>query len=216
MQICASIPVPEACRSKGDRQFDEKVASYLQRRRLQKNLHEIDDDRTGAKALATAGSDVLALPNRFVTSALGLPMSMCKLRDLTYVTLEYEKGACDLLMRAFGTKEPDFVHGLIHQIASAGSKGQYPDESGMKFMFAAFKGIEPRDQIDAMLSGSNGCVYTSLPCASQIALATCKTLQEQDSAERTFNKRPAHMPPKWKRCSVTDLIEKTGSSSSKM
>ena len=112
---------------------------------------------------------------------------MCKFRDLTYVTLEYEKGAFDSLMRAFGTKEPDFVHGLIHQIASAGSKGQYPDESGMKFMFAAFKGIEPRDQIDAMLAAQMVATHVATMRFAN-RLGHVETPQEHDSAERTFNK----------------------------
>jgi hypothetical protein len=151
-----------------------------------KNLHEIDDDRTGAKALATADCDLAPL-NRSVTSAIGLPMSMCKIGDLTHLTLEYEKSAFDALMLACGTKEPDFVHGLIHQIASAGSKGQYPDEPGIKFMLAAFKGIEPRDQIDAMLAAQMVATHVATMRAAN-RLGHAETLQEQDSAERTFNK----------------------------
>ena len=90
-------------------------------------------------------------------------------------------------MRAFGTKEPDFVHGLIHQIASAGSKGRNPDEAGIKFMLAAFKGIEPRDQIEAMLAAQMVAVHVAtMRFANRLGHA--ETLQEQDSAERTFNK----------------------------
>jgi hypothetical protein len=112
---------------------------------------------------------------------------MCKIGDLTHLTLEYEKSAFDALMLACGTKEPDFVHGLIHQIASAGSKGQYPDEPGIKFMFAAFKGIEPRDQIEAMLAAQ---MVASHVATMRFAnrLGHVESLQTQDSAERTFNK----------------------------
>jgi hypothetical protein len=53
------------------------------------------------------------------------------------------------LLKAVGSTDSDFLYGLTNQLANAGSKGPAPDESGMSFMLAAVKGIEPRDQTEA-------------------------------------------------------------------
>ena len=73
---------------------------------------------------------------------------MCKIGDDTHVTLV---GDTKSFVRDFGTDDPDFLNGLIDQLANASSKGslyldelglnsrdvrQYPDELGIKFMFA--------------------------------------------------------------------------------
>ena len=76
-------------------------------------------------------------------------MTMCKRGDVTHLTLEGETSA---LMHSFGTTDGDFLNGLIQQVGNAGSGGQYPDELGVKFMFAFIKRRKPRDEIDAASS----------------------------------------------------------------
>jgi hypothetical protein len=55
------------------------------------------------------------------------------------------------LMRALGTTDSDFCSGLIGQLVNA-SKQEEASESGTNFMLSVIKGIEPRDQIEAMLA----------------------------------------------------------------
>ena len=58
-----------------------------------------------------------------------------------------------LLMDALGTGDLDFYHGLLNQLATAGSKGGQVDERGLNFMLSVMKGVQPRDQLEAMLAG---------------------------------------------------------------
>ena len=57
-----------------------------------------------------------------------------------------------LLMEALGTTEMDFLNGLLKQLVNAGSQGKSVDESGLNFMLAVVKGVEPQDQVEAMLA----------------------------------------------------------------
>jgi hypothetical protein len=113
-----------------------------------------------------------------------IKMTMFKRGDVTQVTLEGEASA---LMRSLGTKDPDFRNGLIHQVGNAGSNGEYPDELGIKFMLAFIRSREPRDEIEAALIAQMAATHVA---AMRFAnrLAHAESLQEQDSAERAFNK----------------------------
>jgi hypothetical protein len=110
--------------------------------------------------------------------------TMCKSGDVTHVTIVGETSA---LMRSFGTRDPDFLFGLIHQVANAGSKGEHPDELGFKFMLAFIRDREPRDHIDAMLTAQTAATHVAAMRAAN-RLAHAESLQERDSAERTYNK----------------------------
>jgi hypothetical protein len=90
------------------------------------------------------------------------------------------------LMRALGTTDYDFYSGLIGQLLNA-SKEKEVSEGGTNFMLSVIKGIEPRDQIEAMLAAQMAAVHmASMTFARR--LAHVETIQQQDSAERAFNK----------------------------
>jgi hypothetical protein len=89
-----------------------------------------------------------------------------------------------LLMEAIGTANSDFLHGLLTQLANAGSGD---DTQNLNFMLSVVKGIEPRDQLEAMLGAQMAAVHmASMTFARR--LANVEYLQQQDSAERAFNK----------------------------
>ena len=90
-------------------------------------------------------------------------------------------------MRAFGTNEPDFFYGLLQQIVNAGSKGKYPDETGVKFMLAFIRSREPRDEFEATMLSQMAATQLAIMRFTN-RLAHAETLQAQDSAERTLNK----------------------------
>jgi hypothetical protein len=90
------------------------------------------------------------------------------------------------LMNAIGTASEDFFEGLILQLVNA-SREKTPSEKGANFMLAVVKGIEPRDQIEAMLAAQMAAVHVASMTFAR-RLAHVDNLPQQDSAERAFNK----------------------------
>ena len=92
-----------------------------------------------------------------------------------------------LLMEALGTDNIAFAGGLIGQIASAASKGQELNEKDLNFMLSMVKGVEPRDQIEAMLAAQMAAVHNAtMTYAKRLNIAD--TFMESEAAEQTFNK----------------------------
>jgi hypothetical protein len=92
-----------------------------------------------------------------------------------------------LLMEAMGTADPDFLIGFTKQLARASSGKEAMDEEALNFMLAVVKGIEPQDQIEAMLAAQMAAVHSAVMTFTR-RLACVETLAQQDSAERTLNK----------------------------
>jgi hypothetical protein len=90
-------------------------------------------------------------------------------------------------MAAIGTTSPDFLAGLVTQLANAGSKGKNLDQAGINFMLAVVKGIEPKDEIEAMLAAQMAAVHMATMTFAR-RLAHTENIPQQDSAERAFNK----------------------------
>jgi hypothetical protein len=90
------------------------------------------------------------------------------------------------VMRAIGTADLDFFDGLALHLVNA-SKGQGSPEQAFNFMLSVIRGIEPRDQIEAMLAAQMAAVHmASMTFARR--LAHVENIPQQDSAERAFNK----------------------------
>jgi hypothetical protein len=90
------------------------------------------------------------------------------------------------IMRAIGTADLDFFDGLTLQLVNA-SRGQGSTEKTVNFMLSVIKGIEPRDQIEAMLAAQMAAVHmASMTFARR--LANVETIPQQDSASNAFNK----------------------------
>ena len=85
-----------------------------------------------------------------------------------------------------GTTDLDFFDGLMLQLVNA-SKGQGPSDNAVNFMLAVIKGVEPRDQIEAMLAAQMAAVHSATMTFAR-RLAHVDNIQQQDSAERAFNK----------------------------
>ena len=90
-------------------------------------------------------------------------------------------------MRAIGTTDLDFYDGLMSHLVSA-SRGQNAlSQNGTNFMLSVVRGIEPRDQIEAMLAAQMAAVHTASMTFAR-RLAHVENIPQQDSAERAFNK----------------------------
>ncbi len=91
------------------------------------------------------------------------------------------------VMEAVGTSDCDFIHPLISQLVDAASIGPEPEENKINFMLSVVKGIEPRDQIEAMLGAQIAAVHmASMTFARR--LNHVKNIPQQDAAEKAFNK----------------------------
>jgi hypothetical protein len=91
------------------------------------------------------------------------------------------------LADTLGTADPEFLLGLFGQLAKAGSPGRRVDKPGLNFMLSVVKRAAPRDQIEAMLAAQMAAVHVATMNAGR-KLAQVETVQQQDSAERTFSK----------------------------
>src|SRR5262249_21625505 len=92
-----------------------------------------------------------------------------------------------LLMDALGTTDPDFLDGLLAQLADAGSKGGKVDRRALCFMLSVVKGVQPRDQVEALLAAQMAAVQMATMTLAR-RLGNSETIPQQDSAERAFNK----------------------------
>lgn len=91
------------------------------------------------------------------------------------------------LHAAFGSKNDIFVDGLVSQIVNIGSQGPKPDEKGMAYVASMIAGIKPRDEAEAMIAAQMAAVHNATMTFAR-RLAHVTTIQQQDAAERAFNK----------------------------
>jgi hypothetical protein len=91
------------------------------------------------------------------------------------------------LMDALASADWDFVSGIESQLADASRRGQDIDERGLNFMLSVIKGIEPRDQLEAMLAAQMAAVHVATMTFAR-HLAHAEEIVLVDSAERAFNK----------------------------
>ena len=92
-----------------------------------------------------------------------------------------------LIMEVLASADRDFVQGIVSQLANASRHGQDIDEHRLNFMLSVIKGIEARNQLEAMLAAQMAAVHmASMTFAGR--LAHVDDIPQQDSAERAFNK----------------------------
>jgi hypothetical protein len=92
-----------------------------------------------------------------------------------------------LLANALGSADEEFLNGIVSQLASTGLHGKEVDGRGLNFMLSVINGIEPRDQLEAMLAAQMAAVHVASMTFAR-RLAHVETIPQQDSAERAFNK----------------------------
>jgi hypothetical protein len=116
-------------------------------------------------------------------------IKLTKKGDTTQVEFDHPDTATGtiLMMEALGTTSTSFMDILVRQLINAGTQGREPDQATVNFMLAVVKGVEPRDEIEAMLAAQMAAVHmASMSFARR--LTHVDTIPQQDSAERAFNK----------------------------
>lgn len=91
------------------------------------------------------------------------------------------------LMEALGTASPEFMHGLLKQVMNAASQGREVSEADTNFVLSVINGIEPRDEVEAMLGAQMAAVHMATMTFAR-RLAHVENLPQQEGAERAFNK----------------------------
>jgi hypothetical protein len=92
-----------------------------------------------------------------------------------------------LLMEAIGTADQDFLDGFLAQLANVVTIGRNVTEDEVNFMLSIVKGIEPRDQVEAMLAAQMAATHNAIMTFAR-RLNHVENSPQQDSAERAFNK----------------------------
>ena len=92
-----------------------------------------------------------------------------------------------LLMEAVGTGDFDFLSVLLAQLTNAAQHKGVVDEKEANFLLSVVKGIEPRDQVEAMLAAQMAATHGAVMTFAR-RLKNVENIPQQDSAERAYNK----------------------------
>ena len=72
-------------------------------------------------------------------------------------------------MEALASADWDFLDGILNQLGNASAHGQDIDERELNFMLSVIKGIEPRDQLEAMLAAQMAAVHVTTMTFARVA-----------------------------------------------
>jgi hypothetical protein len=154
-------------------------ASKAKSKNLTKPYEPTPQERVAVKAYRARKEKALPSPR----------MKVSKHGDVATISPDHPEPEIgrSLLMEAVGTANPYFLDGLLGQLANATTQGGAVDERGLNFMLAVVKGVEPKDQVEAMLAAQMAAVHNATMTFAR-RLAYVETIPQQDSAERAFNK----------------------------
>lgn len=92
-----------------------------------------------------------------------------------------------LMMADLGTCDANFLAGIQCQVATIGSHGRKLNETASNFILSVVRGIQPRDELEAMLAVQMGAIHQATMMMAQ-RLNHVDTIPQQDSAEKALNK----------------------------
>jgi hypothetical protein len=91
------------------------------------------------------------------------------------------------LLRALGTTSYDFLNGTVRQLAELATLEQKVDQDTLNFILSIINGIRPTDETEAMLATQMAAAHVATMTLAR-RLACVGSIEQQDSAERAFNK----------------------------
>jgi hypothetical protein len=153
--------------------------------------HQLTDLEKGHRRQAGTPAPTANVPNDGSAAAAPWynPSQRLDVERFTEAVSRYDPGGGDTfniehLIDVFKTEDRDFIGGLSQQLIHAGSRLL---GDALSFMLAVIKGIEPRDQLEAMLGAQMAGVHVTMMKYMAI-LAKAEDVLEQENAERTINK----------------------------
>lgn len=91
------------------------------------------------------------------------------------------------LMAQLGTSSPDFLDGIIKQTVAGYAGGKVPSTEDVNFLIGALRGIEPRDEVEAMLAAQMVAVHNAtMKVAEQFSRV--ENLMQFEAQEKAYNK----------------------------
>ena len=111
--------------------------------------------------------------------------------DTRALTIQFEGDdaalAKALALLELGTTDDRVFQGLLTQIVGLGEKDKLYSEEGANFVLGVIAGIEPQDEVEAMLATQMAVTHQATMMMAR-RLNHVETIPQQDSAERAFNK----------------------------
>jgi hypothetical protein len=95
--------------------------------------------------------------------------------------------AYKLLENALGTSDLFFTHGMLTQLIAACQRGGKVSEFNVNFLLSVIKGIEPRDQLEAMLAAQMAVIQITL-FENRKILQGIEYVAQRDDAAMTMSK----------------------------
>jgi hypothetical protein len=129
------------------------------------------------------------LKERSNANALAPTLKVKKSENVQSISLDHPNRIVGfgLLMNALGTANPDFAEGIKSQLVEMSLKDGEVNEDKLNFALSIVTGAKPTDQDDTMFRVLMAACYLSAFTMSG-RLNNARTVAEQDSAERAFNK----------------------------
>jgi hypothetical protein len=95
--------------------------------------------------------------------------------------------ASNLLAESLGTASGDFAIGILNQISTLSCKDGKVSEEQLNFLLSVIEGVEPRNEVEAMLALQMGVVHMASMKAS-LFLSQATMLPQYDSAVKAITK----------------------------
>ncbi|MEB8387421.1 hypothetical protein OO012_09290 [Rhodobacteraceae bacterium KMM 6894] len=132
---------------------------------------------------------IKAVAKKQAERADGPPMNLKIVDGVLQVTFTHaEPDLANVLMMAdIGTCDPHFLVGVQGQVATIGSQSRQIDEGASNFLLSVVRGVQPRDELEAMLAVQMGAIHQATMVMAR-RLNHVDNLRQQDSAERALNK----------------------------
>ena len=111
----------------------------------------------------------------------------CVSKNTTEYCSRADQIAAELFRRNVGACDPRFVEVIISELAGASRRGGDIDEGHLNLMLSVVTGLQPRDQIEALLLVQMASVHVAAMKSARY-LADADTLQEVDSFQNAANK----------------------------
>lgn len=112
-----------------------------------------------------------------------------KTRRKTVVSVDHQDDRIGgaLMMAALGTSNPAFIDGIIKQVVGHTKPADEASLARANFMLAMIQGVEPRDEVEAMLATQMAVVHmATVTLAGRVA--SSGNIFEFNSSERALNK----------------------------
>jgi len=132
---------------------------------------------------------IKAVAERQALRADGPPMKLKMVDGVLHVNFTHSDPelAQILMMADLGTCDPDFWAGVQGQVATIGRYGSTIDEVASNFLLSVVRGVQPRDELEAMLAVQMGAIHQATMMMAR-RLNHVDNLAQQDAAERALNK----------------------------